>query len=85
MTIDQWLVSDEKFRPMKMTKWISRTKNEFQIIELKIYKKMKASDLLYCNTCGAMPDTAFGTTDIADPMACLKCFKSANSLNEFLT
>ena len=85
MTIDQWLAIEEKFRPRTMRKWLSRAKNQSQDIEIEVYSKKKDSDLLYCNSCGAMPDKVFGTTDPSDPMLCLACFKNENSANEFLT
>lgn len=84
MTIDQWLVIDEKYRPKTMRKWISRAKNIYQDVPVKVWLKTKDTDLLYCGNCGAMPEVAVGTDDRRDDMACLVCFKNTNSANEFL-
>ena len=84
MTIDQWLAIDEKFRPRLMRKWISRAKDHFQDVPIRVYNKAKDTDTLYCSTCGSMPDKVFGTDNPNDPMECLACFKNSHSADEFL-
>ena len=83
MNIDQYLAFEDKFKPKTMRKWISRSKNLFQDIPIRVYFKTKDTDLLYCQTCGAMPDRAFGTDDPSDQMQCEKCFKNNHSSDEF--
>ena len=85
MTIDQYLTIEDRFKPRTMRKWISRAKNLFQDVPVRIYKKVKETDLFYCVVCGAMPDVVFGTDNPADETVCLVCFKNMNSANEFLT
>ena len=83
MTIEQFLVIEDRLKPKTMRKWISRSKEQFQDIPVKVYIKTKDTDLLYCNNCGAMPEKVIGTTDPNDAMSCLTCFKHENSANEF--
>ena len=83
MTIDQYLAIEDKLKPKTMRKWISRAKNIYQDIPIKVYLKIRDVDLLYCSVCGAMPDKVFGTPDPNDPKECLLCFKNNNSANEF--
>lgn len=83
MTIDQYLAVEDKFKPKTMRKWLSRAKNLFQDISIKVYLKTKDTDLFYCNACGVMPERAYGTANPNDPMECLACFKNNNSANEF--
>lgn len=83
MTIDQYLAIEDKFKPKTMRRWVSRSKNIFQDIPIRVYMKKKDTDLLYCNPCGAMPERVFGTTDPNDPTECEKCFKNNHSADEF--
>ena len=85
MTIEAWLSIDEKFKPKTMRVWISRSKNLFQDVQIRVYNKVKDIDSFYCNSCGVMPDKAFGTDNPNDEMECLKCFKEHHSADEFLT
>ena len=84
MNIDAWLAIEDKFKPRTMRKWISRAKNIFHDIPVRVYVKVKEHDLLYCGDCGALPEKAFGTDDPNDTLKCLKCFKNSHSADEFL-
>ena len=85
MTIDQYLTIADHCKTKIMRKWISRGKNIFKDIQILVFIKTKDTDLLYCNTCGAMPDKVYGSPDPGDPKECLTCFKNNNSANEFFT
>ena len=84
MNIDSWFSIEEKLRPRTIRRWISRSKNQYQDLQVQIYVRVRDIDSLYCNSCGAMPDKAYGTPDPNDPMLCMSCFKNQNSANEFL-
>lgn len=83
MTIDQYLSLADNHKPKTMRRWVSRAKNLFQDIPIKVYAKTKDSDLLYCNSCGSMPEKVYGTPSPSDPTECEKCFKNSCSANEF--